>query len=87
MAGDYKLPIAITERVRFYDGQFLQDQDFIDEQKYHLARRNRHHRTLHVTGVAEGLTAYRPANTTFRVKVRAGLAIDPDGADRDIPFP
>jgi hypothetical protein len=79
MAGDYKLPIAITERVRFYDGQFLQDQDFIDEQKYHLARRNRHHRTLHVTGVAEGLTAYRPANTTFRVKVRAGLAIDPDG--------
>lgn len=79
MAGDYKLPLAITERVRFYDGQFLQDQDFIDEQKYHLARHHRHHRTLHVTGVAEGLTAYVPANSTFQVKVRPGLAIDPDG--------
>jgi hypothetical protein len=79
MAGDYTLPLAVTDRVRFYDGQFLQDQDFIDEQKYHLARRNRHHRTLHVTGVAEGLTAYAPANTTFQIKVRPGLAIDPDG--------
>jgi hypothetical protein len=79
MAGDYTLPLAVTDRVRFYDGQFLQDQDFIDEQKYHLARRNRHHRTLHVTGVAEGLTAYAPANTTFQVKVRPGLAVDPDG--------
>ena len=79
MAGDYKLPLTISKRVRFFDGQFLQDQDFIDEQKYNLARQNRHRRSLHVSGVVEGLTVYKPANSTLQVKVRSGAAIDTDG--------
>ncbi|VAW31130.1 Phage tail fibers [hydrothermal vent metagenome] len=79
MAADYTQPLTVNKSVRFYDGQFLQDQDFIDEQKYQSARRNRHHRTLHVTGVAEGMTVYTPANSTFQVKVRAGVAIDAHG--------
>lgn len=79
MAADYKLPLDVSKHVRFFDGQFLQDQDFIDEQKYHQSRRQRHYRTLHVAGVVEGLTVYKPDGSTFQVKVRPGSAIDADG--------
>ncbi|MCP4363266.1 MAG: hypothetical protein GY796_35140, partial [Chloroflexi bacterium] len=79
MAADYTLPLTVNKLIRFYDGQFLQDQDFVDEQKYHNARRNRHHRTLHISGVGEGMSVYTPANSTFQIKVRAGLAVDAHG--------
>ena len=39
---DYVLPDVVEKRVRFFDGQFLQDQDFIDEQNYQLDREHRH---------------------------------------------
>jgi hypothetical protein len=38
MATDYTLPPVAEKRTRFFDGQFLVDQDFVDEQKYHLDR-------------------------------------------------
>jgi hypothetical protein len=78
MAADYDLPAVVEKRVRFFDGQYLQDQDFIDEQKYHLDRERRHNRLLHLTGVADGLlvAATGAANT---VTVTAGTAIDADG--------
>ena len=38
MTANYELPSVVEKRVRFFDGQFLQEQDFIDEQKYHLDR-------------------------------------------------
>ena len=78
MAADYKLPLIVNKRVRFFDGQFLQDQDFVDEQKYHLGLQNQHQRTLHVAGVVEGLTTYRTQNQT-QLQVNKGLAIDADG--------
>ena len=87
MAGDYLVPLAVSKRVRFYDGQFLQDQDFIDEQKYHVARLGRHQRSLHVAGVVEGLTAYTPAKSTFQIRVRVGSAIDPEGRQILLPAP
>jgi hypothetical protein len=72
-------------RVRFYDGEFLKDGEFIDEQKYHLDRRQRHDRLLHVAGVAEGLDASKVDDKT--IKVSAGTAIDDLGQqillDRD----
>jgi hypothetical protein len=55
MASDHKQPLSVNKRVRFYDGQFLQDQDLIDEQKYHIGQLSRHRRSLHVAGVVEGL--------------------------------
>jgi hypothetical protein len=77
MTADYDMPSAVEKRVRFFDGQYLQDQDFIDEQKYHLDRERRHLRLLHGPGIAEGLAvAAGPAN---QVIVAPGTAVDSDG--------
>src|SRR4029453_6284525 len=77
MAANYELVGDVEKRVRFFDGQFLQDQDFVDEQKYHLDRRRRHNRVLHVAGIADGL-AVQPHGPN-RVTVPPGTAIDADG--------
>src|SRR5262245_42736196 len=77
MAANYELVGDVEKRVRFFDGQFLQDQDFVDEQKYHVDRVRRHNRLLHVAGVAEGLAvAAAGANS---VTVAPGTASDADG--------
>ncbi len=77
MAANYDLSKPIEKRVRFFDGQFLQDQDFVDEQKYHLDRSRRHNRQLHLSGIVEGLTVTKGANN--QVTVAPGTAIDSDG--------
>jgi endosialidase-like protein len=74
MADKYDLPNYVLSRVRYYDGQFLKDEDFIDEQKYHVDRRRRQQRLLHVAGVAEGLLVSAAGPAT--VKVTAGTAVD-----------
>ena len=74
---DYALPSVVEKRVRFFDGQFLQDQDFIDEQNYQLDREHRHNRLLHGAGIAEGLTV--SATQPNQVTVAPGTAIDDDG--------
>jgi len=74
---DYVLPSAVEKRVRFFDGQFLQDQDFIDEQKYQLDREHRHSRLLHGSGIADGLVVSTAALN--QVTVAPGTAIDADG--------
>ncbi|WP_437275939.1 hypothetical protein WME90_32450 [Sorangium sp. So ce375] len=77
MADKYELPTYTLSRVRYYDGEYLKDDEFIDEQKYHIDRRQRHDRLLHVAGVCEGL-GLALANATT-VKVSAGTAIDAQG--------
>jgi hypothetical protein len=77
MATDYTSPAVMEKRTRFFDGQFLVDQDFVDEQKYHLDRQRRHQRVLHVSGVCEGLEVRATALNT--VSVGPGTAIDVDG--------
>ena len=77
MAGDYTLAAVTEKRTRFFDGQYLVDQDFIDEQKYHLDRLRRHQRLLHVSGICEGLSVRATAANT--VVVGPGTAIDADG--------
>jgi len=74
---DYVLPGVAEKRVRFFDGQFLQDQDFVDEQNYQRDREHRHNRLLHGPGVAEGLTV--TSATANQVTVAPGTAIDGDG--------
>jgi hypothetical protein len=74
---DYVLPDVVEKRVRYFDGQFLQDQDFIDEQDYQLDREHRHNRLLHGPGIADGLTVTSTAPN--QVTVAPGTAIDSDG--------
>jgi Chaperone of endosialidase len=78
MVADYSQPPVVEKRVRFFDGQFLQDQDFIDEQRYQLDRRRRHNRLLHVSGIADGLSVTAAPNA---VTITAGTAIDADGRE------
>jgi hypothetical protein len=74
---DYVLPSVVEKRVRYFDGQFLQDQDFIDEQDYQLDREHRHNRLLHGPGIVEGLAVTSAAPN--QVTVAPGTAIDSDG--------
>ncbi len=71
---DYTQPDVVNKRVRFFDGQFLQDQDFIDEQRYHLDRERRQSRLLSVTGIVSGLTVTKSGS--YQVTVAKGVAID-----------
>jgi len=80
MSADYQQypDVNIDKRVRFYDGQFLKDQDFIDEQKYHLDRQRRLARSLSVAGICDGLTVSVAADKTA-ITVQPGTAIDEQG--------
>ncbi|MGH3943142.1 MAG: hypothetical protein ACRDTG_31870 [Pseudonocardiaceae bacterium] len=71
---DYTQPDVVNKRVRFFDGQFLQDQDFIDEQKYHLDRQRRQSQLFGVTGVVSGLTVLKGG--AYQVTVTKGVAVD-----------
>lgn len=69
---------ALSKRLRYFDGQFLQDTDFIDEQKYQLDRRLRLTRGLHASGVTTGLNVSVDSKTVS-ILVSDGTAIDDQG--------
>ncbi|MFY1671335.1 hypothetical protein ACN27G_15405 [Plantactinospora sp. WMMB334] len=75
---DYTQPDVVSKRVRFFDGQFLEDQDFIDEQKFHLDRVRRQSRLLRLTGVSEGLTL-AAGSERYQLTVAGGMAVDARG--------
>ncbi|MDC0834724.1 hypothetical protein POG22_17190 [Geitlerinema sp. CS-897] len=72
------MPEEIEKRLRYYTGQFLQENDFNDEQHYHLDRQRRHNRLLHTPGIAEGLIVTGSPGDS-EVNVQPGTAIDADG--------
>ncbi|MGE5656343.1 MAG: hypothetical protein ACM37W_06975 [Actinomycetota bacterium] len=77
MAANYEQPTYLDKRLRYFDGQFLKDQDFIDEQKYHVDRLRRLSRILQVSGISEGLTV--AVAGIDRASVSPGTAVDPRG--------
>jgi hypothetical protein len=72
---DYDLPDVVEKRVRYFDGQYLQDQDFIDEQDYQRDREHRQNRLLHGPGIAGGLDVSATSKQN-EVQVSPGTAID-----------
>jgi len=72
---DYTQPEYVDRRLRYFDGQFLKEQDFIDEQRYHIDRERRLSRWLHTPGIVAGLEVTPVSNAT-RVKVGKGTALD-----------
>jgi hypothetical protein len=79
MSANYELSgNGVTRRVRYFDGQFLRDQDFIDDQKYHLDRQRRSLRFLQVSGVCDGLDLI-VSEDKARVLVKSGTALDRQG--------
>ncbi|MEH1792460.1 hypothetical protein [Nostoc sp.] len=76
---DDKIPEYVNKRLRYFNNQFLQEQDFIDEQNYHVDRQRRHNRLLHTPGVPDGggLNVTKTGDT--QVQVDPGTAIDGQG--------
>src|SRR5262245_52660333 len=76
---DYNQPEYVHKRLRYFHGQFLQDQDFIDEQKYHVDRQRRLGRLFHGPGVVEGLAVTALTTEGAAVRVAPGTALDSSG--------
>lgn len=65
-----------VKRVRFFEGEFLHEADFIAEQEYHRGQQIRHNRLLHTPGIAEGLEVTTQGQS---ISVSKGAAIDREG--------
>lgn len=70
--------VDADKRLKYFNGQVLQQEDFIDEQAYHLDRLRRHFRQLHTPGIAEGLVVTADVGDSS-VTVQPGTAIDTEG--------
>ena len=67
-----------VKRVRYFEGEFLHEADFIAEQEYHRGQQLRHNRLLHTPGIAEGLEV-TAQNGSQSISVSKGTAIDGEG--------
>jgi hypothetical protein len=68
-----------VKRLNYFTHQFLREQDFKDEQQYHLEMRRRHNRLFHSWGVAEGLEVHRKGER--EIAISPGVAIDGQGRE------
>jgi hypothetical protein len=68
-----------VKRVHYFTHQFLREQEFKDEQNYHIEMRRRHNRLLHSWGVADGLEVDHRGEREIIIK--PGVAIDPQGRE------
>ena len=73
---NYEIPEWPTQRLRYFDNLFLQSQDFVDEQSFHLAVRQRDNRLLRVSGVVDGLGVSAHPAEAWSVVVAPGSAVD-----------
>jgi hypothetical protein len=67
------------KRPHYFNSQLLAENDFNDEQAYHLASRRRNNRVSRTSGVADGLAVTRISS--HQVQVAPGMAIDKDGRE------
>jgi hypothetical protein len=68
------MPDSNNTRVHYVERQFLQTQDFVDEQAYHLSRQRLHSITEHTWGIVSGLKVLQDQDGTLLVQ--PGVAID-----------
>jgi hypothetical protein len=71
--------MADIKRLHYFTGEFLLEDDFTEEQAYHLDMRRRHNRLSHGFGVVDGLAVTLVAGR--QVQVGAGTAIDALGRE------
>jgi hypothetical protein len=79
----------ITQRLKYFDRQFLRVQDFVDEQDWILDRFRRHNRLLHTAGIGEGLvvSALSEVGKEKVVLVIPGTAYDNLGRELIVTTP
>ncbi|MCP2729237.1 hypothetical protein [Limnofasciculus baicalensis] len=66
------------KRPNYFAGQYLLEEDFQDEQQYHIDRQRWHHHLLHISGIAEGLKVEK-GDGNLVVNISEGSAIDIQG--------
>jgi hypothetical protein len=71
--------IVSVKRLNYFNHQFLAEQDFKDEQAYHIKMRRLHNRLFHSWGVVEGLEVRRKEDR--EITVEPGTAIDKEGRE------
>ena len=69
-----------VKRLNYFHYQFLQEQDFKDEQSYHVAMRRRHNSEFHTFGRVRGLDVTFVAGER-RVRINPGTAVDSLGRE------
>ncbi len=73
--------MAGIKRMNYFQYEFLDAADFIDEQDYHRDMRYRHNKELHTWGIVSGLDVNESEEDQQKVVVGAGIAIDRDGKE------
>jgi hypothetical protein len=68
------------KRLKYTDGQLLNESDFRDEQDYHRDMRKRHNRSAHSWGIVEGFEVKTDEMKT-KVIISPGTAFDKDGQE------
>ncbi len=66
------------KRLNYFTGQFLKENDFRDEQSYHINALSMHNKNLHSWGIASGLDVLLD-KTRKHVILEEGMAIDRSG--------
>lgn len=72
-----KIKSILGQRPHYYNSQLLLEDDFLEEQRFHMSARRRHNQKLHGFGVVEGLTISRENDRA--IKIHGGVAIDEAG--------
>lgn len=75
---NYNIPQYPTKRLRYFNNQFLKDQDFIDDDAARIGHERAVLRSLWVAGVCEGLVVTYPTPNK-PPSVSAGVAVDKTG--------
>ncbi len=78
--GEVKL--FLEERPYYYNSQLLDENDFREEQRFHVNARRMHNQYMHGAGVVKGLTI--TSERSLSIKVNAGVAIDDAGNEMSI---
>ncbi|MBZ5681037.1 MAG: hypothetical protein LAO24_13110 [Acidobacteriia bacterium] len=68
-----------VKRANYFKHQFLREQDFKEEQAYHVEMRRRHNRLFHSWGIADGLEVSKKGDRELIVE--PGTALDKDGRE------
>ena len=66
------------KRLNYFNGQFLEKDDFKDEQHYHIESLRLHNENLHTWGITKGLDV-TSSDDKKHLKISKGMAIDKNG--------
>src|SRR5580658_6514977 len=78
-AQDERRSTMVLKRPNYFPYQFLREQDFKDEQEYHIEARRRHNKQFHSWGVVEGLEVKEHGE--HEILIQPGHAVDKAGRE------